>query len=575
LDSHGHILYVGGTGPGNYTRIQDAIDNASDDDTVYVYSGFYPETLAIRTSITLMGENRSTTIIDGVERASVVTITASNVNLRGFTIQDAKPGVQYAGVDVSIASTVMITDNIISNNQSLGVYIRGPGTTRIIIDENLIRDNSYGMFLQDSPQINITYNTVLHNGVGMYLLGASSTRIIGNTVENIGLGLHLERSFFTTVSDNTFQGNKNGVYLFNSSDITISANTVLANRWYGIWLKDSTESTIERNTVFDNVDLGVYLDTSYDNTISNNTLVDNDNGIYFKDSSRNLITGNYLRNIKFDATFVTHTVLHSRNTWRSNYWERPRSIPYPILGTLKLNNTPYPWIAFDWTPLRQPPQSPLCRSMRGNGTIFYVGGDGPNNYTSIQDAIDDAQANDTVYVFHGTYFEAVVVDKPLHLTGENRTTTILDGEGTKDIVTIVANYVTLTGFSIQNGHFDILVNHSSYGSISGNNIRNGLHGVSVQNGCRSLTISQNSLFDNVYGVRLFSSTDVTVSYNSFHSYKVNAFFYGTALSHARHHWSHNYWDKPHRLPYVIFGKIRLPSITLVLINCDWVPRASE
>ena len=37
--SRGNWLYVGGSGPGNYTRIQDAIDNASDGDTVFVYSG--------------------------------------------------------------------------------------------------------------------------------------------------------------------------------------------------------------------------------------------------------------------------------------------------------------------------------------------------------------------------------------------------------------------------------------------------------------------------------------------------------------------------------------------------------
>ena len=39
----GNTLYVGGSGPGNYTKIQDAINDANDGDTVYVYSGFYVE----------------------------------------------------------------------------------------------------------------------------------------------------------------------------------------------------------------------------------------------------------------------------------------------------------------------------------------------------------------------------------------------------------------------------------------------------------------------------------------------------------------------------------------------------
>jgi len=36
-------LYVGGSGPGNYTKIQDAIDDASYGDTVFVYNGTYSD----------------------------------------------------------------------------------------------------------------------------------------------------------------------------------------------------------------------------------------------------------------------------------------------------------------------------------------------------------------------------------------------------------------------------------------------------------------------------------------------------------------------------------------------------
>ena len=34
---YGNVLYVGGTGPKNYTKIQNAIDNASNGDTVFVF----------------------------------------------------------------------------------------------------------------------------------------------------------------------------------------------------------------------------------------------------------------------------------------------------------------------------------------------------------------------------------------------------------------------------------------------------------------------------------------------------------------------------------------------------------
>ncbi len=54
--SKGNILYVGGSGPGNYTKIQDAIDNARYGDTVFVYdySSPYYENLVIHKSINLI-----------------------------------------------------------------------------------------------------------------------------------------------------------------------------------------------------------------------------------------------------------------------------------------------------------------------------------------------------------------------------------------------------------------------------------------------------------------------------------------------------------------------------------------
>ncbi len=60
----GNTLYVGGSGPDNYTSIQDAINNASNGDTIFVYSGRYYEDIYIWKNINLIGEDRNTTIIE-------------------------------------------------------------------------------------------------------------------------------------------------------------------------------------------------------------------------------------------------------------------------------------------------------------------------------------------------------------------------------------------------------------------------------------------------------------------------------------------------------------------------------
>ncbi|HWR28033.1 MAG TPA: hypothetical protein VN377_06325, partial [Candidatus Thermoplasmatota archaeon] len=53
--SSGNWLYVGGSGSNNYTMIQDAIDNASDGDTVFVFNGMYVGYVIINKSINLIG----------------------------------------------------------------------------------------------------------------------------------------------------------------------------------------------------------------------------------------------------------------------------------------------------------------------------------------------------------------------------------------------------------------------------------------------------------------------------------------------------------------------------------------
>jgi len=42
---------------------------------------------------------------------------------------------------------------------------------------------------------------------------------------------------------------------------------------------------------------------------------------------------------------------------------------------------------------------------------LYVGGSGPGNYTKIQDAIDDANIFDTIFVYNGTYYEQITISK--------------------------------------------------------------------------------------------------------------------------------------------------------------------
>ena len=67
------------TTPGSRGYIQDLIDNASSGDTIYIPSGIYYESIVIDKSITLVGEDKNTTIIDAENG-----ITQIQTGKRGF-----------------------------------------------------------------------------------------------------------------------------------------------------------------------------------------------------------------------------------------------------------------------------------------------------------------------------------------------------------------------------------------------------------------------------------------------------------------------------------------------------------
>ena len=109
--NEGNTLYVGGSGPGNYSMIQLAVDDANDGDTVFVYNGTYHENVFIFKSINLIGENRFNTTIDGDIGGGIyhiINIRNSSVLIKNFTIQNADQAHWTSGINIQGASLIDI-----------------------------------------------------------------------------------------------------------------------------------------------------------------------------------------------------------------------------------------------------------------------------------------------------------------------------------------------------------------------------------------------------------------------------------------------------------------------------------
>lgn len=141
----------------------------------------------------------------------------------------------------------------------------------------------------------------------------------------------------------------------------------------------------------------------------------------------------------------------------------------------------------------------------------------PDDFSTIQEAVNAANPGDTIYVRAGTYHEIVTINKNnLALTGENKHTTIIDGGGGTDRTVLVdnADNVEINGLTIQNSYDGIYLYDSSFGTVSGNIITTcASRGIILS--CSSfITISGNTLTSNHDGIELYKSSFITISGNT-------------------------------------------------------------
>ena len=151
---------------------------------------------------------------------------------------------------------------------------------------------------------------------------------------------------------------------------------------------------------------------------------------------------------------------------------------------------------------------------------LYVGGAGPGNYTTIQGAIDAASPGDTVYVYNGTYYEAISISKTLSLIGESSNTTIIDGGGSGYLVRILTDWVNFTGFTVRNAETGIRLNSVRFSHLHDNIVVKCREGIVLGRSDRN-TISRNTVSEavsfGIAGIGLYSSDHNTIANNTIHS----------------------------------------------------------
>jgi parallel beta-helix repeat protein len=277
-------------GDADYISIYDALNHSSPSDIIEVYSGTYYEH---RINIT-------------VEGISLIGIPYELGN-GGDT---GKPFINgngsYGKVIHVDATNVTVSGFCILNHGGesiLDVYYKADGC---VISNNYLRHASNYAISLCSNYSKITNNTIRDTYIGIGLAIYGHNLVSDNIIENCGKGIDLG--------------------------------------WGGSF------DTIIRNRV-SNCSMSGIIVGGIENLFQFNTLENNFFGLYIYYSQRCFIFQNNFFNNTYDSIFFEGSGPILGNHWLLNYWEKPRLLPYPILGRAFVF---LPWVKFDWRPALRP-----------------------------------------------------------------------------------------------------------------------------------------------------------------------------------------------------------------------------
>jgi len=233
------FILVDKNGNGEYTSIQEAINYATAGSTIYIKKGEYPEIIQIKKTITLIGEDKDSTLINPIseENKYSIYVGAPNIKIKNIGITNEAIGLYSQGIKISSKNTEI--DNCKIFNTPVGIAIW--------TNENKI-NNSVFYGCKDE---------------GIALLGSIDNPCNNNLISNC-----------------IFYNNCDGIELQYSSYNKILNCKFYNNTHTGIdaIASDNNENIISNCEIINNRVNGIYLSSSYNNKIIDCYIKDNSGG---------------------------------------------------------------------------------------------------------------------------------------------------------------------------------------------------------------------------------------------------------------------------------------------------------
>ena len=145
-----------------YNTIQNAESSFAtyEGHTLLVKPGTYQENVAVNKPLTLTSQNNQSTIIEGFDNGTALTISTDNVTLYSFTLENSPYPTSTVGTGILLenAHNCSITNNLVAGNY-IGILL--VNSTYNVFRNNEISGNTYNLILQNSEPNSIDNSNLI------------------------------------------------------------------------------------------------------------------------------------------------------------------------------------------------------------------------------------------------------------------------------------------------------------------------------------------------------------------------------------------------------------------------------
>ncbi|WP_375554009.1 nitrous oxide reductase family maturation protein NosD [Roseovarius mucosus] len=313
--------------PAETGALTSVIAGALPGDVLTLEPGLHAGPVTLDHAITLDGQGKATIDAGGV--GSVVTITGSDITVRGLTLTGS--GSDHDAIDSGVqitrsAARVLVEDNDILGNL-YGVDVHGPknatvrGNRIVGRTDHHMNSRGNGVYVWNAPGTIIEDNDIRLGRDGIFVNASNDGIFRRNLMRDLRFAVHYMYANNSEVSGNISIGNTLGFALMFSNRITVHDNLSLADRSHGLMLNYANNADIRGNLVRGGAEKCTFIYNAHRNLIYDNRFEGCEIGIHFTaGSERNAITGNAFVGNRTQVKYVGTKNVEWSYDGRGNYW---------------------------------------------------------------------------------------------------------------------------------------------------------------------------------------------------------------------------------------------------------------